>query len=406
MSLSFPMFSYPFETKLEKITFYSLFLFMLLVPFSRAFVSFCVFYFPILLFLNFGARGVWERLKKTQVIFILALFIAYMSLTLLWTERFEDADGILKLYFLLSLVPSIAFLVKREWIKPLAMAFLVSLSISSALSLGHYLEWWQIKDKTQLNTSPFMNSIHYSVFMAVGAISTLYVALVIQGNGLKKIALLGLFLLFGVTLFLSDGRTGQLSFLVALCLMIWMLFRHNSKLLLSLVLMVLISVYGIYQITPQFQKRVNTIFIDIHKMQHGICSTSVGLRLSYWLLAKEIVLEYPLFGAGYGDYKLAVEEVLQKKDLGLDEGTKKFVVSRHFHNQYLMAVVQGGLVGLSLFIALLVALYRLRMPLFYKQLTLLLLTVYGVGCLTEPLLILQNPLTVFALIAGLSIAAS
>lgn len=407
MKLSIPFVSYPVEMRLEKVTFYSLFLFMLLVPFSRAFVSFCVFYFPVLLFLNFGFKGVLERIKQTPVVLYLILFIAYMSLTLLWTERFEDADGILKLYFLLSLIPSMAFLMKSEWLKPLALAFLFSLSMSSALSMGHYLEWWQIKNETQLNTSPFMNSIHYSIFMAVGAMTTLYLTVTLKLNTMKRLGLLALSLLFMATLFLSDGRTGQLSFLVAVCLMIILFFRNNMKLLWGLIFAVLIATYGIYNSVPQFHNRVNTIFVDIHKMKEGIWNTSVGLRLSYWLLAKEIVVEYPLFGVGFGDYKLGAKEALEKKDFGIEEGAKEFLTHRHFHNQYLMVVVQGGIIGLALFTWLFIALYRLPIQtLCYKHLSLLLLTVYGIGCLTEPLLILQNPLTVFALIVGFSIAAS
>ncbi|AFL69185.1 O-antigen ligase family protein [Sulfurospirillum barnesii] len=407
MSLSFPMFSYPFETKLEKVTFYSLFLFMLLVPFSRAFVSFCVFYFPVLLFLNFGVKGVLERLRQTPVVLSLALFVGYMTLTLLWTEHFDDADGILKLYFLLSLVPSIGFLVKREWLKPLVLAFLCALCVSSVLSMGHYLEWWQIKDKTQVNTSPFMNSIHYSMFMAVGAISSLYFLIMLKIDWLKKSLFLALFLLFTVTLFLSDGRTGQLSFLVAVCLLIVMLFRNNMKLFLSVTILFVLSLYSLYTLIPRFESRVNAVVRNLTTLENGSFDTSVGRRIAYWLLAKEIVLDYPLFGVGFGDYKLGAKEVLEKKDFGMDEAVKAFVVSRHFHNQYLMAVVQGGLIGLILLLNVFASLYRLSIETpVYRHLSILLLSVYAVGCLTEPLLILQNPLTVFALVVGFSVVAT
>ncbi|ACZ12826.1 O-antigen ligase family protein [Sulfurospirillum deleyianum] len=407
MNIAVPLFSYHFETKLEKVTFYSLLLFVLLLPFSKAFMSFCVFYFPLLLFLNFGIKGIWERLKCIPAMLPFFLFIGYMSVTVLWTERFVQANGLLKLYFLLSLIPSLALLVKKEWLKPLVVAFLFSLSVSSALSMGHYLEWWQIRGQAQLNTSPFMNSIHYSVFMAVGAISTLYIMITLKRDRVKQFGLLALSLLLIVTLFLSNGRTGQLSFLVALCWMIVMFFRGNMKLLSGLVFTVFIAAYGIYNGVPQFQKRIDTIFVDVQKMKQGVWNTSIGLRLSYWLLAKEIVLEHPLLGVGYGDYKLAVEEALQKNDFGIEAKAKAFLITNDLHSQYLMVVVQGGLIGLVLFVWFLIALYRLPIqnPV-YKRLSLLLLSIYIIGCFPEPLLILLNPLTLFAFFVGLSMAVS
>ncbi len=391
----------------DNITFYSLAFFMLLLPFSRAVESIYAFYFPLLLLYNLGLKGIWEKFKTTPVEIYLLFFVGYMTLTLLWTHDINTADNLLKFYLLLSLTLPIAMLTKKEWIKSLLLLFLFSLSISSMISLGHYFHLWQIRNKPQFNTSPLMFHIHYSIFMAIASISTLHFLIVTKGSFTKKLGLFLLFLAFVVTLFLSDGRTGQFSFLAALCFMIYRNFRHNIKVLLGLVMLVLLLVYGAYSFIPRFETRINAAITDIQQAKKGFLDTSLGIRFAYWILAKEIVLQEPFLGVGFGDYKSAVAEVLEKNDFGLDKSAQAFLVDKHFHNQYLMALVQGGLVGLVLLILLLTSFYRLCIPdKNFKELSLLVITVYTVGFMTEPLWLLQNPAALFSLIAGLSIAVA
>lgn len=394
-------------TKLDNITFYSLCFFVLFFPFSRALESLYSFYLPLLVVINFGFKGMFEKIKCTPITWYLLGFVGYMTLTLLWTHDIELADNLAKLYFLLSLTLSIAMLTKPEWVKTLLLLFVFSLSISSMISLGHYFQWWQIKNKPPINASPLMFHIHYSVFMAVVALISLHLLISTKGNFTRKLGLLLLFVLFVTTLFLSDGRTGQFSFLAALCFMIYRNFRHNIKVLLGLITFVFILAYGAYSFVPRFETRINAAITDIQKAEKGFFDTSLGIRFAYWLLAKEIVLKEPLLGVGFGDYKAAAAEVLSKNDFGIEKSAQLFLVDKHFHNQYLMALVQGGILGLGLLVLLLIHFYRLPIAnQNAKELSLVLISVYVVGFMTEPLWLLQNPVCLFALIAGTSIALS
>ncbi|MBE0497365.1 MAG: O-antigen ligase family protein [Campylobacterales bacterium] len=391
--------SYFYGEKLEKLTFYSLVLCFFAIPFSRATISFMVFWLPVLVVLNYGFKGGVRKTKESLPLMILFSFVAYMTLSLLWTTDYATGfDQLQKSYFLLVLVLCVGILGKKEWAKPLFFALLSALFLSALLSLGHFFEFWNIKGKTSAHTSPWMNSIHYSIFMAIGAIASLNLMFSVQ----RKFFFGFMFVIFVTTLLLSNGRTGQLAFFVAMIVCFWFYFKNSKFYFFGAVLLIIFSSLGAYFLVDEFGKRIDRGLGDIVQIQEGEYNTSWGLRAAYWVLAKEIVAKEPLFGVGVGDYKLASGEVLTEDNLDMSSGAQEFLVRRHFHNQYLMAVVQGGFVGLTLFLAFLGSLLLVSFKeSTLKPLCVSLFVVYAVGFIAEPLLLLQNPLSLFAVLAGL-----
>ena len=69
------------------------------------------------------------------------------------------------------------------------------------------------------------------------------------------------------------------------------------------------------------------------------------MRVAIWSRALPLVRDFPLWGSGYGTYQFV--DVLHRSD-GLDAG----MIVDHAHNDYLEALVEGGL---ALFIPVVVA---------------------------------------------------
>jgi O-antigen ligase len=72
-----------------------------------------------------------------------------------------------------------------------------------------------------------------------------------------------------------------------------------------------------------------------------------------------------------------------------------------------MILAQTGLIGFALMLWLFITLFRLKIEdKELKELSILMLTVFAVSCIAEPLWILQFPIILFVLISTLSITAS
>ncbi len=389
--------------KFDRVTLASLVLFALLLPFSKAAISFFSIWLPLLLVARRNYTHTLQSLRSTPIFFLFGLFFTYFFLTILWSTNFAAGlDQIRKYSYIFILIPVLYCLMRRDWIVYIYAALMFSLSVSAALSLGHYFEWWSIKGAPSLNSSPWMNSIHYSVFMAILSIFSCYMLFFVKTD--KRLKLLFLFVLvLGIgALLLSTGRTGQLGFVVALLVLCFLKYKDNLKYLILAMSSLVVLMAGAYLLVSPFQKRVEQGVGDLKVLhQKGDFNTSWGLRVGFWVVGYEIFKESPFFGAGIGDYMVAARKVLDEQDL-VNKRAKNFLSTSHFHNQYLMFLVQGGLVALGLFLMLLYRLFVLPVEnKEAKDMGILFLTVYCAGSLAEPLLLLNFPRTLFIFLVAL-----
>ena len=206
-------------------------------------------------------------------------------------------------------------------------------------------------------------------------------------------------------LMISTGRTGQLAFLVAIAVAVILHYRLTIKSFLIFVTLSSILFVGAYNTIDLFQKRFDQGVSDIRQFQEGNFNTSWGLRAAFWIVTYDIICEHPLIGAGIGDYKPAATEVLAKDNHSFSPETIEWCQSHDFHNQYLMIMVQGGLIGFTLMVWMLIELFRLKIkdP-ELKEFSVLGLTVFIVSALSESLWTLQFPIILFILIVSISLS--
>ena len=145
------------------------------------------------------------------------------------------------------------------------------------------------------------------------------------------------------------GRMALLSLvLVGVCVMVYLLPSLRLRLLgLSTVLALAVSAYWF---VPDVTTRITSIQSEAARyVEEGDIKTSGGERLYYWKIALKMWSKAPLLGEGAGSFR---ELLMTRHDPGALRGY------RHPHNEYLMQLAEFGVVGLSLFLAMVVIMLK------------------------------------------------
>ena len=392
----------------EQVSFYSLLLFALTLPLSKAAISFFIFWFIALVLFKKNYSKSFAKISGFPIFIYIGIFVLYISLTFFWSEDIHAATRQVRMYGYWIIIPSIVVLAKREWAPKMLNAFLFGMFLSEILAYGMFFELWSINGRGPDYPSPFMTHIHYSVFLAFTAIVLFHRIISRNYTLARKLPFLFFFIASTTNLMFSIGRTGQLAFFVALLTAIFLRFKLSLKSLFSGIMLVLFLIFVSYNGLNIFKIRIDTALSDIKKMQQGNFNTSFGTRATFWVIASDIVKKEPLLGVGVGDYMLATKSTMEaEKYKNSTDEEKKRLSGTHFHNQYLMIVVQAGIIGLVLMFILIYKFFSLKIdnP-ELKDISVLGFVVIFVSSITEPLWLLQFPLTLFLFIVSLSIIAS
>jgi O-antigen ligase len=207
---------------------------------------------------------------------------------------------------------------------------------------------------------------------------------------------------------ISTGRTGQLAFFMTLFVLFIIRYRMTLKSMLLNLLVVVSIITVSYQTLPLFQKRADAAIYDIKKILNENYNSSFGLRAAWWRITYDAVKEEPLLGYGLGDYNYAAQKMVSLYNYKqLNKKSKEIVVSSHFHNQYLMLAVQGGLLALILMVMIFYKFIILDIKdKELKHLSIIGGSVLAISALAEPIWLLQFPLMLFIFMMGLFISAS
>ncbi|RWC69411.1 MAG: O-antigen ligase family protein [Mesorhizobium sp.] len=84
--------------------------------------------------------------------------------------------------------------------------------------------------------------------------------------------------------------------------------------------------------------RVAFLHSDWDALTHGDHTTALGSRVALWDIGLKAFREMPFFGHGVGATRLLIKQGFQDQ-FGMDEGFN------HFHNGFLTALVQAGILG-------------------------------------------------------------
>ncbi len=393
------------EITLNKAINYLLVLFAFMFPLSGKKSTVIL----VLIILLWIIEGNWK--SKFKILFsskpfrYYFAFIIFMGLSLLWSDtiyggfvKHYPSNGVvayLRMYFFgFMLVPVMLTSMNQQYIKLSISAFLSAMFISEMASWAVYMEWIHIRNIHFKDPSPFMHHSLYSIFLAV----TIFV-LATELFKIKNLFIRGLIIFFIlsalINLFLNGGRLGQLAFFVALLVYIFMKFRITFKTIGLSILSVVIIFFLAYKISPIFQFKADASIHSLEKISQGEFNTSWGKRVYALIVAKDIVLENPIIGAGIGSAK---KEFIEKSKLHPHGGLVE--PFWHMHNEYMQILVETGVTGLLLFFLFLYILLKIPLE---KDIYILLCTfivIYLVGFIGEPLFWNLQPFLLFNFFVG------
>ena len=154
-----------------------------------------------------------------------------------------------------------------------------------------------------------------------------------------------------ITLHVLAYRTGLLVLYVGLlAYAAWLLARRHRAIGLGLVLLVVAGPWLAYQSLYSVRQRWGTTLWDVEQytQRHDINNYSLARRLAAIETASAIIKQHWLVGVAPADTHAALMDQYQWRDLGLKAANRVEV-----HNQYLEALLGGGVIGLALLLALL-----------------------------------------------------
>lgn len=161
------------------------------------------------------------------------------------------------------------------------------------------------------------------------------------------------YFIFYIILF-TTGRSGYLAMLIVLAFMLMKyIASHTSrKKIMSLVLLVsgVLLAMTLLMKSETSSRRIEQAIVEFQQSEKNANEnvvTSIGQRVIFWKNTLQMVPEYFLVGAGTGSFKAAYAKQVSDKS-GL-EGA----ITQDPHNQYLKILIEQGILGLVVFVAIL-----------------------------------------------------
>ncbi len=377
------------------------------MPLSRAFVSLFIILLPIIWIYEGDFKRKWQEIKSSKFLLAIILFTFYSSISFFWSENILEALNQIRLFSYFILIFVIATSLQPKYIPQIITSFLMGMFVSEIIAYGVFFELRTFKHATVQNPSPFMIHIDYSVFLAITSILLLNRLISSKYTLNEKILFAFFFCTVTGNLFLATGRTGQVALIAGIIVMTLLHFKLTLKsLVLSLFLIG--SIYTTaYTLSNSFKIRTAQAYSNIEGIINMNFNSSWGIRAAFWITTYDILKEHPL-GVGIGDFKDETAKIIEKKKYTfIDSNTKEFMSANHPHNEFLLILLQTGIIGLVLFFYMIYQLYQLQIKdKELKELSILFLTIYFVSCITEPLMIKQFPIALFVFFVGIFSTAS
>ena len=354
---------------------------------------------------------VWIFLSIGLLTLLSAFFSDSMSHSFLAGEKKSLIRVILSHYILVPFIIIIFITsVKEKYLNSVISAFLLAILISVIVS---YLIYFQVIDVSYLqskhllresaksyNPVPFMNRTEYSVFLSIAAILLLDKLLHAKNRYLQFFILL-LFTSVTINLFINGGRTGQISFILAISIYIFFYFKFNIKTIIATLAVLSILLTSAYTFSSTFHTRSHQTLSGLQKLSEGNFNTNLGLRVASTKVTLDYLTSSPihfLLGAGAGDSRqLYLDHAKNNFGKNVSEPIK---ILAHVHNQYLEYWMDGTILSLILFLLYFFLLTQLPLSASMKPSLYAFTIIIAFACLTDITLFRYQPAMLYFLVSS------
>lgn len=325
---------------------------------------------PIMLGLTFiGILLFFLRMGSISLKYLyhpISLFLILHLVWLLFTSLFSQSPVVSIKFFLAKLWYVIPFFfltfhfIKDE-INVQKISKILAVFLGTAIIIvltRHALEGFTFDTSHQVVRPIFRNHVNYSAILVV-VLPFIYALYRNTKKGIQKNILIGVILLFMVGTYFSYTRAAQLSLVIALGA--FFIFRFKlGKVAVSLSL--ILAIVGTAHMAtknkyldyaPNFEKTIaHTKFDNLLEATYKMEDISTMERVYRWVAAKQMVEESPLLGFGPGSFYFHYKKyVLSSFETYVSDNPEKSGI----HNYYLMTLVEQGIFGLLIFLALIIS---------------------------------------------------
>ncbi|MES0492121.1 MAG: O-antigen ligase family protein [Leptospirales bacterium] len=392
--MQFPIHIFSEPTRARQGVLLSLLALAFFMPWSRSgvsvFTALAVFFWAI----DFISGEKDDNKSKKNILFTdnlviaLGLYLAYLFISLLWTDDFFQAWKNLKHYGHFFLVPVFLTSFNKEKSKYIIYAFIAGFLIHITASYLSYFHVPGFITKYPNNPHVFMHHLDYSMLLAFFSILLFNRFYRGEYNIKQKAVYLVLAIAGTVLLFIVKGRSGQLAFFATIPFLIILAFPKGKRVrgLFSGILLIGFIFGAAFFLSGNFKNRVSKAVDSVSRvMTTTDYQSSIGKRIFVGKMTWNIFLESPLFGKGIGDNMDALRGQIEKHaPEELKPGLTK-ILRTHFHNQYYQILAETGLIGLLLFLHIFYQFVRkFNSKTEFGVLALLLTVMFLVGFIGEP----------------------
>lgn len=372
--------------------------------FSYKLNSICIIALVALWLIEGGFRLKWNQLIREPFFIMNAfLFILYLVSIALSTDKATARFFVEKNLSLIALPVVLLSRIRftQAQIHILCKVFIAGTGILMSIA-------------TVLAISRYFSTYNYSIFFYHKFSSLVGISAIVAS----------VLCIVSLGLLLSLHGTGKVKWLLATLFSVWLILLSSKLFLLALFLLLLINIWSqrttavrwaivaamvilaaIIVFTPNpihkrfsEMRRFRSSYLTDTTFNKGMYFDGLSLRLIYVRFSMEMMKEDGnyLLGVGTGDADTLLKQKILAYDMYKGDGVKnkEGYLKYGFHNELLQKFVQLGIIGLSVFIAIIV--YCWYMAIRYRNRILLhLLLVFTLSFFTDTLLEQQFGLVIF-----------
>ncbi len=343
-------------------------------------------------------QGINPLRKINKLLIIPILFYAIHIISLIYSENIAEANFDLQVKFSFLALP-IIFALKKEEDKTDFFKLIKSYTIIALIAGIAYI----IKGYFHAGSYPhymvFSHPLHPSYLALYFTVNIAFAAIIL----LKKkeflwVQIISILISFSI-LYIAESKAGLIAtFAIIVFFLYKVIFHKNKKLSISIIFLFTIIAGCIIIFVPRFKTLITTTFNFEKVYAHPEkVVESTGLRLLAWKASLDIIRENPIIGVGAGDIKDELAIIYTKKNY-----KKPLELKMNCHNQYLETLVGQGIIGLTVLLLLIIALFVNKN---HKLISQLFAIIIGTNILFESMFNVQAGVVFFVFIYSMIISS-
>jgi O-antigen ligase len=198
------------------------------------------------------------------------------------------------------------------------------------------------------------NHATQGMFFTVAAFAAILLLKVERGAAVRAALLAAALALVANAVFITPGRSGYVVVAVLAAALVWAWPTARPMKRLAAAAAATLLALTVLASSPVVRDRVAQGIHEALTYRQAAEMTSIGLRVAFLRGTVEMIAERPVIGYGTGSFEAVYGAQVQGRP-GM-EG----LPTHDPHNQFLKIAAEHGLLGLAVFVALLVALFRQR----------------------------------------------